>query len=317
MNLPLALAAVLSIPVFLGIPGITSGLAQDVGQGGGAVTRPSPSVVLVKRQGVRAFQDVAEAFSEHCRVQVQQIQIDDGPNAMVRAREQVQSARVLVAVGQPAVDAVVGVRAHIVYALAPDPPAGAIGTNSSAPPAAIFRALLQVLPRAKRIAVPYSSRGAARVAYARAAARALNLDLIELPVRTSPDAIRTLSALLSTPPQPGIDAIWVGADPQLIDTQVFLFLREVQLRWQVPVLAATRQQVSFGALLTVDWSPEQVGRNLAYQVNHLLEDPERLDALTRDHPATPPEVVVNRPAALRMGLPVDVLRTLPGWKVID
>ena len=45
--------------------------------------------------------------------------------------------RVLVAVGQPAIEVVSGMRAHIVYALVPDPPAGAIGTNSIAAPSAV------------------------------------------------------------------------------------------------------------------------------------------------------------------------------------
>jgi ABC-type uncharacterized transport system substrate-binding protein len=114
-----------------------------------------------------------------------------------------------------------------------------------------------------------------------------------------------------------IDALWVGPDPQLVDTQVLHFLQQVQIEWRIPVLAGTRQLVSSGALLAVDWSPEVVGQHLAWQVNHLLDDPDHIELLSRDHPLAPPETVVNVQAARRLGISLESVRGLPNWKLVE
>jgi ABC-type uncharacterized transport system substrate-binding protein len=230
---------------------------------------------------------------------------------------------VLVAVGQPAVDLAAGARARIVYALVPDPPMGSIGTNSSAPPQTVFRAVLHALPHTRRIATISSERGLQRVLQARAAARSLNLELVELSASSSAAAIRELRELFVPIPdeqravaRAPVDALWLGADPLLIDQQVLQFALQMQIRWKVAVVGATRQQVSFGALMAVDWPLEAVGRHLAWQVNQLLDAPEHLDLVAKDHPGGPPEHVLNAKAAKLLGIHVEGLRHV-GWKVIE
>lgn len=77
----------------------------------------------------------------------------------------------------------------------------------------------------------------------------------------------------------------------------------------------TRQMVSHGALLSVDWSPEAVGQSLAMQVNQILDDPNHFE-VNRDHPATAPDVTINRQAARRLGIRVDPALG-PGWRVLE
>ena len=360
MALPatLTLLTLFSLPKLMGVP---DGVPDT---GNGAAHPQSPSVVVVKSGHVRAFQDVADAFQDNCRVKVQQLYMVDGTSSPGPARERlqiaVQSARVLVAVGQPAIEVVAGMRAHIVYALVPDPPAGAIGTNSIAAPSMVFRAMATLQPSIHRIGVVYSPRAVQRVQLARIAARNMGIELVERMVQSGPEAIRAMNAMVGgsveppagtlafqVGPMPGlpmmqlmpptpqmgqgplapgpvqpvqpvqIDAMWIGADAQLIDTQVTHFLMEMQVRWRVPVLTCTRQQVFSGALLAVDWSPEAVGRNLAWQVNHLLDDPEHLESVMRDHPSEKPDIVVNAQTARRLGISLDQVRGLAGWKIYE
>ncbi len=356
----LPLLAIVTLPRLMGVP---EGVPE---QGGGGIGRAPPSVVVVKSGRLRAFQDLADAFQDNCRVPVQQLYIVDESSATgldrMRLQTAVQSARVLVAVGQPAIEVVSGVRAHIVYALVPDPPVGAIGTNNFAPPSLVFRAMTKLQPAIKRIGVVYSPRAAQRMERAREAARAQGIELVERVVHNSPEAIRAMHAMidvrlqqegqaspvatavvarpgggvrqastggtappsvppalvpaLPVPPLP-IEAMWVGADPQLIDTQVTEFLMQMQIEWQVPVLTCTRQQVLSGALLAVDWAPDVVGRHLAWQVTHLLDDPDHLDPVMRDHPSAQPDVVVNAQTARRLGISLDQVRGLAGWKIIE
>jgi ABC-type uncharacterized transport system substrate-binding protein len=357
LSAALTLLAVFTLPKLMGAPDVI----PDTG--GNAVRTPPPPVVVVKSGRVRAFEDVADAFQDNCRVKVQQFYMVDSSSSPGPARERlqvaVQGARVLVAVGQPAMEVVAGMRAHIVYALAPDPPVGAIGTNSIAAPSYVFRAMVTLQPGIRRIGVVYSPRAVQRVQQARIAARTMGIELVERVVQSGPEAIRAMNAMVGgggAPPsgpltvpsgslmpgtalinlnsamrplEPGqvgatgpagpqqIDAMWVGADAQLIDTQVTHFLMEMQVRWQIPVLTCTRQQVSSGALLAVDWSPDAVGRNLAWQVNHLLDDPEHLEAVMRDHPSDRPDVVINAQTARRLGISLDQVRGLPGWKILE
>lgn len=295
-----------------------------VAPGGNVRIQPPPPVVLVKSASVRAVQEVADAFSEGCRVHVQQVYIGEGLAEHARVRELGRTARVLVAVGQPAIELMVGVRAQMVYALAPDPPPGIIGTNNGASPHQVFRSLLAIRPRTKRIVAISSERGSHRMAQARAAVRSLGIELFELSAENPGTAIRELRKLFvpmqeepeGTGASPS-DALWLGADPQLIDTQVLQFALQMQIQRQVPVVAATRQQVSFGALLAVDWALEAVGRHLAWQVNQLLDDPLHVDLVSRNVPGGNPESVVNAHAAQRLGIPLEPLRHANGWKVIE
>src|SRR4051812_25349912 len=177
LHAALTLLAVFALPKLMGVPEGT----PDTGGGGSG--RAPPSVVVVKSGHVRAFQDVADAFQDNCRVKVQQLYMVDGSGSPGQARERlqiaVQSARVLVAVGQPAIEVVTGMRAHIVYALVPDPPVGVIGTNSIAAPSAVFRAMAMLQPAIRRIGVVYSPRAIPRVLLARVAARTMGIELVE------------------------------------------------------------------------------------------------------------------------------------------
>jgi ABC-type uncharacterized transport system substrate-binding protein len=308
-----------TLPLLLASPE----LPGDTGGG-----RGQTSVIVVKSAGVRAVQEVADAFTDSCRVVVQQLNVGEGGAEQVRTRELIQTARVLVAVGQPALDLLAGTRAQIVYALAPDPPRGAIGVNSSAAPYVVFRTIKELRPSTRRIIAisrDFREHGNPRLALARAAARSLGLELVERTAADSQEAIRALRKLFLTPvddadgPPPTLpgDALWLGADPQLIDTVVLQFVLQLQLQSQIPVLAATRQQVSFGALLAVDWPLESVGRHLAWQVNQLLDDPDHIDLVAKDHPGGSPEVVINAQTARRLSLLGLVQRRSPGWKMIE
>ena len=319
---PLTLLVLSTLPLLATGP---SGPGNPGSGQGGSPAQP-PAVVLVKSASVRAVQEVAEAFSDGCRVRVQQISIGEGQAEQARARELVLTARVLVAVGQPAIELMTGARGTIVYALAPDPPPGLIGTNNDATPYQVFRSLLMLLQQRhmRRIAAISSERGSHRIAAARSAARSLGIELVELSAESPGTAIRELRKLfvpMQEEPEGGnpiapVDALWLGADPQLIDTQVLQFALQMQIQRQVPVVASTRQQVEFGALLAVDWDLEAVGRHLAWQVNQLLDDPQHVDLVSRPDPGGMPESVVNAHAAQRLGISVEGFRRLPYWKVI-
>jgi ABC-type uncharacterized transport system substrate-binding protein len=273
-------------------------------------------IVLIKRGGVLAFEEVAEAFTEHFRVRVRQVQLDDTPASEIEAKRRVQTARLVVAVGQPAVNVVAAAcplaSPPLLYAMSSEAPAAAVGSESSGAPELLFRALLQVRPQVQHIGALSSRRGEARLLRGRQAAHALGLHLVEKAAETGPQAIAALHELVDGDPK--VDALWIGADPELLTTPVFQYLLRLQLKRGIPILAATRQQVRSGALLSVDFSPSAVGRRLAALTNLVLDGVRHPELSGREDPAGVPAVTLNGLMAKKLGLDLFTGRTA-GWRV--
>lgn len=296
--------------------------ADAQSDGGGTSQRYVAPVVVIKTANVKVFQEVAEAFRDRCRVPVQFLNVHhEAADEMARVRDRVAGARLLVALGQPAAEILHGTRAHIVYSMVPAPPVGTVGTNSTAGPRDALAALHSLRPDIRTVGVIYTRHGLLKMPAARAAARAMGIELQEQLVESSPDAIRAVHNMSigrsdsSGGRHPKVDALWVGPDPLVVDMPLMQYLLTLQLGFRIPVLAATRQMVSHGALLSVDWSPEAVGQSLAMQVNQILDDPNHYE-VNRDHPTSAPDVTINRQAARRLGIRIDSALG-PGWRVLE
>jgi hypothetical protein len=287
----------------------------DVGNDpGGSGGRAAAPVIIVQSANVRAHAEVLEAFHGVYRLSQPTVRINltEGPRELVRLRELLPNATVIVAVGQLALRPLEGTRARIVYALASDPPPGAIGVASMAPPEQVFRALRELLPQAKRIVTVSSERGHARVQAARQAATALQLELVELPVLDSPAAIRVLRerymprqeipGAVAAPRRGMEEVIWLGADPLILDRQVLQFVLQLQIQLRVPVIGYTRQQVEFGALMAVDYPLDAIGQQLGLLTMRLAGTPERADINPLEYPMAKGQVMLNRITATRLGL---------------
>src|SRR5262245_45165386 len=99
MSRPLALVAL--------IAGLCAGLpasAERAERGGG-------QIFVVKRAGVTVYEEITEEFTDRCRVRARVLTVDDYNVAQIRA--QLRRGDVVLAVGQRAVDAVVGTPAQV------------------------------------------------------------------------------------------------------------------------------------------------------------------------------------------------------------
>jgi len=86
-------------------------------------------VVLLKRAGVTAYEEVSEEFGDRCRVRARVVSFGDEGTGGVR--ERISRGDLVVTVGQEALDAVVGAGARVIPTLAFHTPRGLVG-----PPAA-------------------------------------------------------------------------------------------------------------------------------------------------------------------------------------
>ncbi|HMU39339.1 MAG TPA: hypothetical protein PKE31_10025 [Pseudomonadota bacterium] len=303
-------------------------LVRNVGDNTVGVQRKNPQVVVVKTANVKAFQEVIDTFRERCRVPAKYLNFrPESPEDATRIREEAENATVVVAIGQPAAEAVQGLSPTIVYAMVPAPPSpGAPKASSSVGPKEALLALRTLRPELRRVGVLFTRRGLEKMAAARVSAREMGIEFEEKLVETSsidsaiPDSIQAVHRMVfgdvtNPKPLPLVDALWIGPDLLVVDMPLLQYLLTVQLTGRVPILAGTRQLVAHGVLMSMDWSPEAVGQHLARQVLHFLEQAgrERQEALP-DMPAAAPEILINGPAARRLNIDLHRLRKL-GWKV--
>ena len=256
-------------------------------------------VVVVKRAGVTAYEEVAEEFGERCRVRARLVSVgDEGMHGLRFSADDL-----VVTVGQEALDALRGTRARVVPTLAFHTPEGLVGPPASPHPELILKVLAMArAQKIRRVGVVYGPRIAVTIVQAQRAAERLGLQLETARVESGPQAVRALRTLAGK-----VDALWLPGDPDVITPQVFQYALRLQLERGLPVAAATRQQVHSGALIAADFSPRAAGRIAADLVNRYLDgrgapfDGSEVDLYSGAR------VTVNAVVARRLGIDVEGL----------
>ena len=256
-------------------------------------------VLVVKRAGVTAYEEVAEEFAERCRVRARVISFaDEGVHGL-----RLSSDDLVVTVGQEALDALHGTKAHVVPTLAFHAPEGLVGPPVAPHPELILKVLAVARgPKIHIVGVVYGPRSAALVNQAARAAERLGLILMSARVSSGPEAVRALHTLAEK-----VDALWLPGDPDVLTPQLFQYALTLQLERGLPVAAATRQQVHSGALCAADFSPRAAGRIAADLANRYLDgrgipaDSSEIDLYSGAR------VTVNGAVARRLGADLDAL----------
>ena len=260
--------------------------------------RRATEVVLLKRAGVTAYEEVAEEFEERCRVRARVVSFgDEGASA---ARNHLGSGTLLVTVGQEAFDAVSDAKVRVIPTLAFHTTAGLLGPPAAPTPELLLKVLATARGSVRTVGAVYGPRSEAMVEVARKAAEKLGISLRATRVQSGPEAVRALRVLVDDTHAP-IHAIWLPGDTDVITPQVFQYALTLQLERGLPLAAATRQQVHSGALIAVDFNPRAAGRAAANIANRFLEgravgDRDEVDLYGGAR------VTVNGDAARRLGI---------------
>ena len=267
-------------------------------------------VVVVKRAGVTAYEEVAEEFAERCRVRARVISFGDEGVSIDRVH--CHGGELVVTVGQEALDALAAARLRVIPTMAFHTPDGLLGPPAAPPPALVLKVLQTARPSVHGVGVVFGPRAQQLADAARHQAERLGLELVAVQVKDGPEAVRALHGLSASP---RVHAIWLLGDTDVITPQVFQYALMLQLGRGLPVAAATRQQVHSGALLAVDFNPRAAGRAAANIANRLLDG-----RAVGDHDQDEMElyggarITVNSLAARRLGVDVRPLERL-GAKV--
>ena len=189
-------------------------------------------VVLVKRGGVMAYEEVAEAFREGCRVPVRLVSVGDDATVL-----KFGAGQLVITVGQEAFDAVRVAPQRLIATMAYHLPDGVLGPPAAPAPALILQLLSTARPGLKVIGAVFGPRSRATWKAAREAAARLGIELRGEEVADGPAAVRALRTLVD-----GVQALWLPGDLDVVTPQVFQFALRLQIERGIPVAAATRHQ---------------------------------------------------------------------------
>jgi hypothetical protein len=235
----------------------------------GTVAAAPTEVVLVKRAGVMAYEEVAEAFREGCRVPARVV----GVAEIGASGAHFSPSQLVITVGQEAFDAVRAAPGHLIATLAFHVPDRIPGPPAAPAPELILQLLATARPGIKIIGGVHGPRSQETWKAAREAAARLGIELRGEQVADGPAAVRALRGMVD-----GVQALWLPGDLDVVTPQVFQFALRLQIERGIPVAAATRQQVHSGALLAVDFNPRDAGHSAAFLANRILDGRAPSDA---------------------------------------
>ncbi len=145
-------------------------------------------VVVVKRAGVMAYEEVAEEFGERCRVRARVVSLGAGDDGEVRV-PRFSGDDLVVTVGQEALDAVKGTKARVIPTLAFEAPEGVVGPPASPHPELILKVLAMARgAKIHTVGAVFGPRAATVAAQAARAAERLGMVLVTAKVASGPEA---------------------------------------------------------------------------------------------------------------------------------
>ncbi|GJL56296.1 MAG: ABC transporter substrate-binding protein [Nitrospirales bacterium] len=151
-----------------------------------------------------------------------------------------------------------------------------------------IQSLQEVLPSVKRVGVIYNARKTGRIVKEAASeANALGMKLIARVVSSEKDVPASLRAIVHD-----IDALWLLPDSTVVTPESFDFLLRTTLEANVPVIGFSADLVRKGALLSVHFNYEDVGKQAARLAEGFLEG----------HQFTPGVILSPEPLRLAINL---------------
>ena len=129
-----------------------------------------------------------------------------------------------------------------------------------------MQSLQDVLPTVKRVGVLYNPDKTGRIVNAALPhAQSLGVELVSRKVLSERDVPNSLRAIVNQ-----IDALWLVPDSTVLTADSFNFLLKTTLDANIPVIGFSPDLVSKGALLSIHFNYEDVGKQVAQLASRIL-----------------------------------------------
>jgi putative ABC transport system substrate-binding protein len=170
------------------------------------------------------------------------------------------------------------------------------GVSMNVPPERQLAALQSLMPRLKRIGIPYNpSRSGVLARKAQSAARSLGIEPVSRELRSARDVIPVAEGMKGE-----VDAIWMLPDTTLATPESIEFLLLFSLANRIPILAFSDKYVQMGAIMALDIDPYDLGRQAGDLVRRILSGTP-LEQVQRVEPRSM-VMTVNAKVARKLGL---------------
>lgn len=253
----------------------TNALAESIG-----ATVPTNTVVL-HRRGLAVYEEIAQSFRARLRTPVKVVALSGDLTTLAIPRVRALRPDLVFALGQSAYDLARTARLRpLVYAYVfRDGMSVDFGIHVQVRPDHVLETLKGLQPRAKQLALLYGPSTAWIAEAARVYAKQAHLEIHPLQATGTRNALSKLRRLPNT-----ADALWLVADLDLMSEQVVRYAIALQFRRRMPLIAPSQQHVQRGALVSLDYAPDQIAQQATRVASRLLlktRGPQRARELAR------------------------------------
>lgn len=270
-------------------------------------------VFILQSSNLEAYGEVVAGFQElYPQAKVASLTGEPAKNdALIEQLRQFRPS-VILAVGAPAASTLREKIKDIpiIYCMISDPKRYDLsGSNVSGVllkirPQEQFQLFKKALPGVRRIGVLYDPGVSGEIiAEARAAAKDLNLLLIEKTITRQADIADSLSEMIW-----GVDALWMIPDPTVVSKESFQYILEASISRRLPLFTFSDVFVKRGALLALAPDYSRIGRQAGELAQKILQGQSPAGILPLYAPGS---LVVNRHTAQTLGIPLaaDLFKT--------
>jgi putative ABC transport system substrate-binding protein len=239
-------------------------------------------IVAVQSVRVQPYEEAIRGFASVCDSRLQRVVVSEseGPDVLREIRK--TRPDMVLAVGRDALSLVKSIRnIPIVYLMVLNPQGilsgekNVSGVSMHISPEKQLRALLQAVPRTKKIGLVYDpDRTGAFVRDAQSAAGRMGLALIAKEVRNAKSA-----PSLITDMKRQIDLFWMLPDPTVVTAEVVEFLLLFSLENNIPLLTFSEKYLEMGAFMSTGTDPFDMGVQAGEMANRILrgKDPRLVE----------------------------------------
>lgn len=210
---------------------------------------------------------------------------------------------VILAIGAEALARVKRVKdTPIVYLMVLDPQStltsgeNLTGVSMNVPPERQLAALQSLMPRLRKIGIPYNpSRSGILARKAQAAARSLGIEPVARELRSARDVVPVAEGMKGE-----VDALWMLPDTTVVTPESIEFLLLFSLTNRIPILTFSDKYVQMGAIMALDIDPYDLGRQGGDLVRRILSGTP-VEQVQRAEPRSI-VMTVNAKVARKLGL---------------
>lgn len=237
-------------------------------------------IAVIKSMDILPYSEALEGFKEVVPASFREFSIEDSDaRAAAASSLRRREPDLIFAIGTEALrlakEELKGIPVVFAFVLTPEAVIGKnrpdiTGVNMNIPPVEQFKALLRILPGAKRIGVIYDQAKTQKlINEGLEDIRSLGLTLITYGITTKPEAINAVAKMKGK-----VDALWLVPDTTVLTPEFLEHLLLFSFGNRVPIIGLSDKHVRNGALFALSFDYEDIGRQAGEIANRILKSGE-------------------------------------------